>query len=227
MSATAAGGSQRELRAQVVAAARRLSEAGLNPGRSGNLSARVAGGFVLTPSGLAYERLRPEDLVLLDADGRTAAGGREPSTEWRLHRDIYAHRADAGAVVHTHSPYATTLACLRRGIPPFHYEVAFAGGHDVRCAPYATFGTQDLSDHAVAALEARRACLLANHGAVALGASLADAMDMAEKLEALARLYWQALQAGEPALLDAVEMDRVLGKFAGYGKDRGETRGSD
>lgn len=212
-------GSEEELRAALVAAARKAAALGLNPGRSGNLSARVAGGFLVTPSGLAYDLLQPGDIVRLDAQGQAARGQRTPSSEWRLHRDVYARRPEAAAVVHTHAPFATTLACLRRGIPAFHYEVAFAGGADIRCSPYATFGTQALSDRALEALEGRRACLLANHGAVALGGTLAEALGLAEKVEALARLYWQALQLGEPPLLDGVEMATVLEKFAAYGRD--------
>jgi L-fuculose-phosphate aldolase len=209
---------ERGLRLRITAAARRLSDTGMNPGRSGNLSARVEGGFLVTPSGAPYESLHPDDLVLVALSGEPAAGARAPSSEWRLHRDIYARHGDAAGVVHTHSPYATTLACLRRGIPAFHYEVAFAGGSDIRCAPYATFGTQELSDHAAAALEGRRACLLANHGALAFGDTFEAAMDLAGKVEALARVYWQALQVGEPALLGEDEMRLVLAKFAGYGK---------
>ena len=202
----------------MVSAARRLSAMGLNPGRSGTLSARVDHGFVVTPSGTSYDTLHPDDLVFLDFAGEHGGGQRAPSTEWRLHRDVYVNRPDAGAVVHTHSPYATTLACLGRGIPAFHYEVAFAGGSDIRCAPYVTFGTQELSDHCRAALEGRRACLLANHGAVALGDDLEGAVGLAEKVEALARLYWQALQVGEPRLLDDDEMARVVERFKGYEK---------
>src|SRR5688572_16985939 len=157
----------------------------MNPGRSGNLSARVAAGFVITPSGAAYETLHPDDLVFLDAEGAYGGGQRKPSSEWRLHRDIYARFPGAGAVVHTHSPFATTLACLGRGIPSFHYEVAFAGGADIRCAPYSTFGTQELSDGALAALEGRRACLLANHGALAWAEGIEEAVGLAEKVEAL------------------------------------------
>jgi L-fuculose-phosphate aldolase len=209
----------RALQFRVVTAARRLSASGLNPGRSGNLSARVEGGFVITPSGAPYETLHPDDLVFVGASGEAGPGPRAPSSEWRLHADIYARRGDVAGVVHTHSPYATTLACLRRAIPAFHYEVAFAGGADIRCAPYATFGTQELSDHAAAALEGRRACLLANHGAVAVGPSFDEAVELAEKLEALSRLYWQALQLGEPAILDEDEMRRVTAKFATYGKE--------
>jgi L-fuculose-phosphate aldolase len=209
---------ERGLRLRLATAARALALAGLNPGRSGNLSARVEGGFVVTPSGAPYETMSPDDLVRVTLAGEFDAGARGPSSEWRLHRDIYAARVEVGAVVHTHSPYATTLACLRRGIPAFHYEVAFAGGPDIRCAPYATFGTQELSDRAGAALEGRNACLLANHGAIALGGDIEAAADLAGKVEALARLYWQALQLGEPAILDAQEMARVLRKFEGYGK---------
>ena len=209
---------ERGLRLRLATAARRFSTAGMNPGRSGNFSARADGGFVVTPSGAAYDTLHPDDLVFLDASGGHGGGQRTPSTEWRLHRDIYSRIPDAGAVVHTHSPFATTLACLARGIPSFHYEVAFAGGADIRCAPYATFGTQQLSDNALAALEGRRACLLANHGAVAWGESIEEAAGLAEKVEALARLYWQALQVGEPVLLDAAEMADVVKRFEGYGR---------
>ena len=212
--------SERGLRLQVVLAARRLSTMGLNPGRSGNLSARIDGGFLVTPSGAAYETMHPDDLVFLGPMGEHGGGQRAPSSEWRLHRDVYEHHPEAAAIVHTHSPYATTLACLGRGIPSFHYEVAFAGGSDIRCAPYATFGTQELSDHTRAALEGRRACLLANHGAVVFGTTVEEALGLAEKVEALARLYWQVLQVGEPVLLDGVEMARVVEKFKGYGKTR-------
>lgn len=210
-------GVERGARVALVAGARRMSALGLNPGRSGNLSVRVDGGFLVTPSGLAYDRTGPDDVVFVDA-ADAAHGSRAPSSEWRLHRDVYRRHPEAGAVAHTHSPCATTLACLRRPIPAFHYEVAFAGGSDIRCADYATFGTQELSDRALAALEGRRACLLANHGVVAFGATVEQAIELAEKVEALARLYWQALQAGEPVLLDEVEMSRVVALFATYGR---------
>ena len=210
---------ERGIRVRLATAARKLSGMGMNPGRSGNLSARVVGGFVITPSGAPYDTLHPDDLVFLDPEGGVGGGQRKPSSEWRLHRDIYANAPQAGCIVHTHSPFATTLACLARGIPAFHYEIAFAGGSDIRCAPYATFGTQDLSNHALAALAGRRACLLANHGAVAWGEDVEDAVGLAEKVEALARLYWQALQVGEPVLLSDAEMATVLSKFATYGKE--------
>lgn len=204
------------LRERIVATARRLNALGINQGKSGNVSARVEGGFLVTPSGLPYEDLQPADVVHVTADGH-ASGHRAPSSEWRFHRDIYARRPEAGAVVHTHSAFATTLACLGRAIPAVHYEVAFAGGNDIRCAPYRTFGTQALSDAAVAALEGRRACLLAHHGVIAFGADLDDALRLADKVEAMARLYWQALQVGEPALLDDDEMARIAERFRTYG----------
>ena len=203
----------------LVAFARKLNELGLNPGRAGNLSARAGDGFLITPSGLPYDLLAEEDLVLVDRAGQ-ARGVHAPSSEWQLHRDIYAAHPAAGAIVHTHSPFATTLACLRRGIPSFHYEVAFAGGADIRCGDYATFGTQALSDACLAALEGRRACLLANHGTVAYGRNLRAAVELAQKVEVLAQIYWQALQVGEPVLLDAGEMARVAEKLSHYGDER-------
>jgi L-fuculose-phosphate aldolase len=209
--------SERGVRVRLLQAARRLDALGLNQGTSGNISARVEGGYLVTPSGQPYDGMAAADIVFVDASGE-AHGTRTPSSEWRLHRDIYARHPEADAVVHTHSPYATTLACLRRDIPPFHYEVAFAGGTDIRCAGYATYGTQELSDLALAALEGRRACLLANHGAVAYGPGIDEAAELAQKVEALARVYWQALQAGEPALLDEAEMARVVEKFRNYGR---------
>jgi len=209
---------ERGLRVRIIDAARRMNASGMNQGRSGNVSARVEGGFLVTPTGVPYEELNPPDLVFMRRDGERV-GTYTPSSEWRIHRDIYEKRAEAGAIVHTHSPYATSIACLRRGIPPFHYEVAFVGGNDIRCAEYSTFGTQELSDHALAALEGRQACLLANHGVVALGRDIDAAFAMAAKVEALARLYWQALQAGEPVLLDEAEMARVLEKFRTYGRE--------
>lgn len=204
------------LRSRIVATARRMNELGINNGASGNVSARVEGGFLVTPSGIPYEALEPGDIVHVGANGH-ATGHREPSTEWRFHHDIYASRPEAGAVVHTHSAFATTLACLERGIPAFHYEVAFAGGKDIRCAPYRTFGTQELSDAALAALADRRACLLAHHGVIAFGKDLDDALRLADKVEALARLYWQALQVSEPAILDDAEMARIVERFRHYG----------
>ncbi|NBD14246.1 MULTISPECIES: class II aldolase/adducin family protein [Corallococcus] len=212
-----AAGGHPALREAMVATARRMNTSGLNQGTSGNLSQRVEEGFLLTPSGMNYEAMTPEDVVLMRFDG-THEGRRRPSTEWQLHRDILAARPEVGAVLHAHSMFSTTLACLRRGIPAFHYMVSAAGGTDVRCAEYATFGTPELARHMMAALEGRKACLLANHGMVAVGADLPAAWKLAVEVETLAAMYWRALQVGEPVLLDDAEMARVFEQFRGYGQ---------
>lgn len=208
---------QRQRRA-ILDACRNLNALGINQGKSGNVSLRVTGGFLVTPSGMAYDAMKAADVVFMTLDGDVPAGQREPSSEWRFHRDIFANRSDANAVVHTHAMFATTLACLHKDIPAFHYMVAKAGGDSIRCAPYATFGTQKLSDHALKALAGRKACLLANHGMIVLGESLEDAMSLAVEVEALAAQYWRALQIGKPRILPAAEMRRVLKKFETYGK---------
>ena len=205
------------LRAAIIATAIQMNERRINSGKSGNVSARTETGFLITPTGLPYESMRPEDIVRVTLGG-VATGPRLPSSEWRFHRDIYVERPDAGAIVHAHSPFATTLACLGRGIPAFHYMVAIAGGKDIRCAPYATFGTQELSDGALVALSRRHACLLANHGMIAVEASLEAALALAIEVEALAEQYWRALQIGAPNLLSDAEMDIVLDKFRNYGQ---------
>jgi len=211
--------SDTELRREIIATALAMNARGINRGKSGNVSARVENGFLITPSGLAYDSLEPHDVVAMTLEGE-ARGPRQPSSEWRFHRDIFASRADANAIVHAHSPFATTLACLGRDIPPFHYMIAVAGGKDIRCAPYATFGTQALSDHALRALESRTACLLANHGMIAVGPSLAAALALAVEVEALAEQYWRALQIGQPTLLSETEMAVVLERFKTYGQPR-------
>ena len=207
------------MREEIVKAARALDALGFMPGKSGNLSCRTPGGFLITPSGLPYAETAPGDLVELAADGALLHGARRPSSEWRLHAAIYAARPEAAAVVHTHSPMATALSCARESIPPFHYMIALAGGHDVRCAHYATFGTEALAASCVAALEGRRAALLANHGVVAFGVSLAAARALAEEVENLARQYL-ALRAAElpPVLLTAAEMEEVAAGFADYAR---------
>ena len=205
------------LRSAIIATALGMNAAGINRGKSGNVSARIDGGFLITPSGLPYADTTPEDIVAVDQHG-VASGTRKPSSEWRFHRDIYRTRAEAAAIVHTHSPFATSLACLGRGIPAFHYMIAMAGGNDVRCAPYATFGTQELSDAALAALEGRKACLLAHHGMIAIGETLGKALALAVEVETLAEMYWRALQIREPDVLSDEEMRTVVAKFADYGK---------
>ena len=208
-----------DLRKAVVRTALAMNAAGINRGKSGNVSARLArdgfDGFLVTPSAIPYDRIAADDVVAVSLAG-VATGALAPSSEWRFHRDIYAARDDAHAIVHAHAPFATSLACLRRGIPPFHYMIAMAGGSDIRCAPYATFGTQALSDHVTAALEGRTACLLANHGMIAIGRSLDAALALAVEVEGLAEMYWRALQVGEPVLLGDDEMQAVLAKFAAY-----------
>ncbi|MFI5208072.1 MAG: class II aldolase/adducin family protein [Gemmatimonadales bacterium] len=207
-----------QLRREIIDVARRTSMTCLTQGTSGNVSARVAGGFVVTPTGVPYEELQPRDLVLLDLEGHAEPGQRRPSSEWRIHRDIYAAREDVGAVVHAHPTFATTIACLRRDLPAVHYMIAMAGGADVRCAAYATFGTEELSRNVLAALEGRKACLLANHGIVTVGSDLARALRTAEEIERVAELYWRALSVGEAVLLDEDEMARVLARFGDYGQ---------
>jgi L-fuculose-phosphate aldolase len=212
---------ERALREHVIAVARGMNAAGINRAKAGNVSARWRAGrfdgFLITPTGVAYERLAPADIVAVALDG-TATGALAPSSEWPFHRDIYRARGEASAIVHTHAPFCTALACLGRGIPPFHYMVAVAGGRDIRCAPYATYGTQALADAAVRALDGRRACLLANHGMIAFAGDLDRALQLAIEVESLAETYWRALQVGEPVLLSDAEMDRVIAKFATYGQ---------
>ena len=208
------------LRREIIATARRMNDLGINQGVSGNLSARAGDGLLVTPSGVAYDVLGPADIVEMGFDGRwrCARPERRPSSEWRFHLDILKARPELGAVLHAHSPHATALACLRRGIPAFHYMVAVAGGHTIRCAPYATFGSEALSANALKALEGRRACLLANHGLIAAGRTLAGALALAVEVETLATQYCRALQLGAPKILSRAEMKRVLAKFeSGYG----------
>ena len=212
---------EHELRAAIIATALKMNALGINQGKAGNVSARVGDGYLITPSGLPYDETNVDDIVRMDLTG-IAIGTRSPSSEWRFHQDIYIARREVNAVVHTHSPYATTLACMGLEVPAFHYMVAVAGGKNIRCAPYATFGTQALSDHAVAALQDRKACLLANHGLIALGPSLKAALALAVEVEALCGQYWRVLQIGKPILLSDAEMDVVLEKFSTYGQTGAE-----
>ncbi|MFA7665521.1 MAG: class II aldolase/adducin family protein [Burkholderiaceae bacterium] len=226
-------------RRAVVATCRETIARGLNTGRAGNVSlrwhrgGRQGDGMLISPAALACDALTADDIVWLAlaadeaADGKVTddgaaadEAGRRPSSEWRMHRDLYRSRPDAGAVIHVHSPAATALACLPRvqrdGIPAFHYMVAVAGGADIRCAPYRTFGTPELSEVAAAALRDRRACLLANHGTLAFAATLAGALELSCELESLARMYAQILATGEPSILPGDEIERVLARFADY-----------
>ncbi len=190
---------------------------GLNRGASGNVSVRDGDAMLITPSALMVEQMTPENMVRMSLAGEVLQGGK-PSSEWRFHRDILATRAEIGAVVHTHSTYATTIACLRRDVPAVHYMIAMAGGDNIRCTPYSLFGEQELSDHALEALHDRKACLLGNHGMIALGKDLDDALAVAVEVESLCEIYWRALQIGEPHILTSQQMHDVKQKFVEYKK---------
>ncbi len=213
---------EKSLRTEIIATAMKMNTLGINHGKAGNVSARGGSGFLITPTGMNYDQLVFNDVVGMCIDDNpegTFEGEILPSSEWRFHRDIYAARDDVQAIVHTHSLHATTLAVLGRDIPAFHYMVAVAGGADIRCAPYATFGSQSLSDYAVEALQDRQACLLAQHGVIACGKSLGHALALAVEIEALAKMYLDALhtQLAIP-ILDDTEMALVLEKFRTYGQ---------
>jgi L-fuculose-phosphate aldolase len=208
-------------RQQLLDISRDLSRLGLNRGTSGNASVRVNNddgqpGFLITPSGMAVEQMTADDMVWMDFSANWV-GDKQPSSEWRFHLDILQHKPQMNAVIHTHSMFAATLSTFRRDIPSFHYMIALAGGDSIRCAPYALFGSQLLSDLALAALYDRKACLLANHGMIAIGESLDKALRIAEEVETLCEQYLRALQIGEPHLLTYEEMREVQEKFKGYG----------
>jgi L-fuculose-phosphate aldolase len=219
--ASYSGGRGVASREDVVAAGARMLALGLSRGTSGNISVRVPGGMLVTPSGVPYDRTAPADLVVLDLDGNRLHGEGRPSSEWRLHAAVLRARPDAGAVVHAHPPFATALACVRRPIPPFHYMVALAGGADIPCAPYALPGTTALAAHAAAALHERDACLLANHGIVTVGRDLERALALAVDVEALAEQYCRAVQLGGPVLLTPEEMREAQAAMAAY-RPRGD-----
>jgi L-fuculose-phosphate aldolase len=206
-----------QLRQQMLAVAQQMVVQGLNKGTAGNVGCRCGANFLVTPSGCPVEHMTANQMVLMGFDGEPRTAGK-PSSEWHFHRDILAQRPEVNAVVHCHSPFATTLACLRRDIPPFHYMIALAGGDTVRCATYALFGTEALSEAALLALTDRKACLLANHGMIALGRDLDEALAMAVEVESLCENYWRALQVGEPTLLTNAEMHAVFNRFKDYGR---------
>ena len=209
-------------RQSIVDACREMNRLGINQGTSGNISLRHGDGMLITPTSVPYDAMQSEQIVFMKLDSDPEAGQR-PSSEWRFHRDILKARPEVNAVVHAHPPFATILAIMGREIPPVHYMVACAGGDTIRCAPYATFGTEELSRHAVAALEDRSACLLAHHGMIAVGASLPKAMWLAVEVEKLERQYHGALQIGTPPLLSKTEIENVRARMAGYGVGGGKS----
>ena len=207
---------QQDKRQSIIDACRRMNALGINQGTSGNISLRHEAGLLITPTSVSYEAMQPEQIVYMRLDGAHDPS-QQPSSEWRFHRDILKARSDVNAVVHAHPPYCTILAIMGLEIPPVHYMIACAGGDTIRLAPYATFGTQELSEHAVAALEGRSACLLKHHGMIAVGPSLAKAMWLAVEVETLARQYYGCLQIGKPRLLPKEEIENVRARMAGYG----------
>jgi len=206
-----------ELRDQLITTARAMQPAGLNRGTAGNVSVRCNTGFYITPTGMPYDTLVADDIPLMALDG-SHQGRRKPSSEWRFHRDLYAARPEFGAVLHAHSPFAVSLACLRRDFPPFHYMIARFGGDTIRCADYAIFGSQELSTAALQAMAGRRACLLANHGLLVAGGDLAEALALAIEFEDLCEQYWRACAIDRPVLLSADDMAAVIKKFSDYGQ---------
>ena len=206
------------LRERIIAVCRQLEQTGLNRGTTGNVSCRDGDHLLITPSGVSVPALNPAGIVAMDFNGQVIGSGK-PSSEWHFHLDLMKSRPEFNAIVHTHSPHATALACLRENLPPFHYMIAVAGGDSIRCAPYALFGTEALSAHAAEAMKDRKACLLANHGLIAAGRDLEEAMAIAIEVESLCEQYLIARQSGTPVLLSASEMQAVIERFGSYGRN--------
>lgn len=205
-------------REAVVDTLRALSDRRLNRGTSGNVSARTPRGMLVSPTGVAPQDLLPEHVVHMSLSGQVDTDQLAPSSEWQMHAAVYRARPDVSAIVHCHSPYATILACARKPIPAMHYMVAAAGGRGIPLAEYATFGTGALAEANLAALASSHACLLANHGQLAVGADLVTALKLAELVEEMAHCYWGSLAIGGPVILDDAQMDEVVEAFASYGQ---------
>ncbi len=214
--------SEKSLRKAIIETALTMSDCGLSPGRSGNVSARFKDGMLITPTGLAYHELEADDVVLVESDGSVAGKQRKPSSEWRFHVAAYQTRPDCHAVVHTHSLHATVLSCVKKPIPAFHYMVAVAGGSDIPCVPYATFGTDELARHVARGLKERDACLMASHGQIAIGENLEAALELAFEVETLAEQYYKVLLLGElnvsSDILSDAAMEEMVEKFKTYGQ---------
>ena len=211
-------------RNQIIEFSLKLNSTNLSPLRSGNISLRSeengADGYLITPSGKKYEILKPEDIFFmgLNEEEENNNSTNKPSSEWRFHRDIYINKKEAQAIVHAHSPHATAVSSHGKSIPPFHYMIALAGGEDIKCAKYATFGTEELSKNVIKALENRSACLMSNHGQVAFGKNLESAFELAQEIENICQQYIIALKIGEPKILSFEEMKKVLDKAKNYKK---------
>ena len=214
------------LRDDLVSTAKQMSALGLTPGMSGNVSVRFNDAFYVTPSGMPYGSIVADDVVKIEHDGTVRPGQRTPTTEWRLHKDILGARQDVQAIVHTHSMFCTTISMLRRPIPAVHYMIVLSGSDEIPCAEYATFGSAQLALNAVTALRGGDACLLANHGMIALGTTLAKALRLAAEVETLAAQYWHAAQIGSPHILEGEELDKVRERFAEYGQAKSKTKRS-
>ena len=207
------------LRVELIETCRAMNRLQINHGTAGNISVRSKAGFLISPTGIGYDALTPDKIVHMRMDG-TYEGEILPSSEWRFHRDILDRRPELNAVVHTHSTHATALAIMGLAIPAIHYSIAAAGGKDIRCARYATFGTQELSEAALEALEGRRACLLAHHGVIAAETTLARALALAARVEELARQFLLCRSIGEPPILDDAEIARIVDKYRTYGQQK-------
>ena len=211
-------------RNQIIEYSIKLNSTNLSPLRSGNISLRAREddkeGYLITPSGKKYETLKAEDIVFMGLNEELRdTSNQNPSSEWRFHRDIYLNKKEAHAIVHAHSPHATAVSSHGKTIPPFHYMIALAGGEDIKCADYATFGTEELSNNVIKALEKRSACLMSNHGQVAFGKNLEDAFELAQEVENICHQYIIALKLGEPKILSFEEMKKVLEKAKNYKKE--------
>jgi L-fuculose-phosphate aldolase len=211
----------KDLRKKVISICKQMNAIGINQGTSGNVSVRTEDGFLITASGVPYDKMKPEHIVEMDLDGGYY-GDLLPSVEWRMHRDILAKRPEANAIVHVHSTHAAALSSLRRDIPAFHYMIGVAGGNSIRVAEYAEYGTAELSQAMLKAMEARSACLLANHGQICFGPSLEKALWLAVEVEALCHQYWVASLIGKPVMMTDAEMTSVLKRFPTYGKQMGD-----
>ena len=203
---------------QIIKYANMLNSEKLSTLRSGNVSLRYKNGFLITPSGVKYSLLKVDDIVFVSLDGKFDETKNKPSSEWRFHKDIYSSKNEANAIVHAHSTHATAVSAHNKDVPAFHYMVALAGGNDLKCAKYATFGTQELSDNIIEALKNRKACLMSNHGQVAYGDNLNSAFELAEEVENICHQYINAIKLGEPKILSSSEMDVILEKVKNYKK---------